>query len=370
MSENHADDSAEQPVDGMLKKAPVMVTGANGYVASRLVHELLQMGCTVHGTVRNPDDPRKRKHLDEMADSLPGTLRLFRADLLNPGDFEAAMEGCAVVFHTASPFRMQVDDPQRDLIQPALDGTRNVLNQVNQTSTVSRVVVTSSVAAMYGDNVDIQSVPGKCLTEEVWNTTSSLTQNPYSYSKVLAEREAWKIAEAQSRWQMVAINPSLVLGPALNPSPTSESFALVTRIGNGEFRMGVPHWELGVVDVRDVAVAHVRAAANQSASGRYIISGANSSFWEIAQILKSEYGDRWPFPRRVLPKWLVWAVGPFFDPLLSRKAISRNVGYPFCADHSKSIRDLGMQYRPLQESVIEMFQQLVDSGQLKDAERK
>ncbi len=364
MNVDDTKNDGEQPSRAGFSDAPVMVTGANGYVASWLVRELLRMGCTVHGTVRNPDDPRKRSHLDEMAEALPGTLRLFRADLLNPGDFQAAMDGCDRVFHTASPFRMNVADPQRDLIQPAVEGTRNVLEQANRTSSVHRLVLTSSVAAIYGDNIDIQQAPGKCLTEEVWNTSSSPSHNPYSFSKVAAEREAWKIAESQSRWQLVVINPSLVLGPALNPSPTSESFSLIKRIGNGEFRMGVPHWELGTVDVRDVAVAHVRAATRESAQGRYIISGHNTSFWEIAQLLKNEFGDAWPFPRRRLPKWLVWLVGPLVDPLMTRKAISRNVGFPFCADHSKSVHDLGMQYRPLKESLVDMFGQLIETGQL------
>jgi len=69
----------------------VLVTGANGYVASWLVKRLLEQGFDVHGTVRDPRDPAKTGHLRAMARDLPGTLSLFRADLLDPGGFDRAM---------------------------------------------------------------------------------------------------------------------------------------------------------------------------------------------------------------------------------------------------------------------------------------
>jgi nucleoside-diphosphate-sugar epimerase len=191
---------------------PVMVTGATGFVAGWLVRRLLEEGLTVHAPVREPSNAEKTAHLDRMAAELPGELKLFEADLLDDGSYGPAMEGCAVVFHTASPFTSNFDDPQRDLVDPAVNGTRNVLETANRTPSVQRVVVTSSCAAIYGDNKDVQHAPGKVLTEDIWNTTSSLDRQPYSYSKVEAEKAAWAIADAQSRWRLVTINPSLVIG--------------------------------------------------------------------------------------------------------------------------------------------------------------
>ena len=72
------------------------------------------------------------------------------------------MAGCEVVFHTASPFTTKITDAKRDLVDPALTGTRNVLNQATQTPSVRRVVVTSSCAAIYGDNQDVAKAPAKC----------------------------------------------------------------------------------------------------------------------------------------------------------------------------------------------------------------
>ena len=129
-------------------------------------------------------------------------------------------------------------------------------------------------------------------------------------------------------------------------------------------KAGVPDYGMGVVDVRDVAEMHMQAAFNPTAHGRYITSGHNSSFPEIARALRDQFGDAYPFPKRVLPKWLVWLVAPLADKHMTRTIISRNVGYPWIGDNSKSIRELGMRYRPLDESVREMFQQMIENDVL------
>ena len=99
--------------------APVLVTGATGYVAGRLVERLLQAGLTVHATVRDASKTERLQYLHDLADDTEGSLRFFSADLLDEGAFTEAMEGCRVVFHTASPFALDVKDPQAELIDPA-----------------------------------------------------------------------------------------------------------------------------------------------------------------------------------------------------------------------------------------------------------
>src|SRR5262249_23022306 len=158
---------------------------------------LLEAGVVVHGTGRDLD-PKKTAHLTELAKGLPGTLRLFAADLLRGRSFDEAMAGCGGGVHTASPFTIAAEGPPKGPGDPALLGTRNVLGSVERVASVKRVVLTSSCAAIYGDNADVEAAPNGVLTEEIWNTTSSLTRNPYSYSKTVAEREAWAIAGAQS----------------------------------------------------------------------------------------------------------------------------------------------------------------------------
>ena len=286
---------------------PVMITGATGYVAGWIVKRFLDQGVTVHAAVRDPANTEKLKYLNALADQAPGSIEYFESDLLAKGSYAEAMQGCELVFHTASPFTLTVNDAKRDLIEPAQLGTRNVLEQANQSESVKRVVVTSSCAAIYGDNADLDTAHRDRFTEEDWNTSSSLTHQPYSYSKTLAEREAWKIAEDQSRWDLVTINPSLVLGPGINPFATSESFALIKQLGDGSMKSGVPDFRIGAVDVRDVAEAHIRAAFTPSAKGRYIASGHDTGFPEMAEILRTDSETTIPFPSEPCPSgWFGW----------------------------------------------------------------
>ena len=347
--------------------SPVLVTGATGYVAGWIIKRLLEAGVTVHAAVRDPSRAAKHAHLDEIAATAPGEFEYFKADLLDHGSYAEAMKSCSVVFHTASPFTVDVKDPQRELVDPAKLGTRNVLTEATQTPSVRRVVVTSSCAAIYGDNADLENTANRIFTEDDWNTTSSLTHNAYSYSKTEAEKEAWRIAGGQSQWDLVTINPSLVMGPGLNPHATSESFNIIKQMGDGSLRAGAPDWGFGLVDVRDLAEAHVAVAYTQGAKGRHIISGHNTSLPEMAATLVPKYGDDYPIPRRTMPKWLIWLVGPMVTPGMTRQIVSRNVGYPWRGDNSKSIRELGMKYRPMEETMNDFFQQMIDSGQFEKA---
>ena len=347
------------------KSKPVLVTGANGYVASWLVKRLLDEGLTVHGAVRSPENDKKVGHLKEAAEKSNGRLKLFKADLLTSGAYKEAMDGCELVYHTASPFTLEVKNPQKDLIEPAEQGTANVLMSAKEVDSVKRVVVTSSCAAIYTDAIDSVNAPGGVLTEDVWNTTSSADYQPYSYSKTLAEKKAWEIADSQDQWDLVTINPSMVMGPALNPkNTTSESLNMLKMVGGGEMKMGAPKMGIGVVDVRDVAEAHYKAGFVPSAHGRYITSAHNTDMLEIAQTLIPKYGDRFPLPKKAIPKWLLMIVGPMTNKLFTRKFIRNNVNVPWKADNSKIRNELGVNFRPLKETMEESFQILIDEGVL------
>lgn len=340
--------------------APILVTGASGYIASWIVHDLLDMGYTVHGTVRNTGNLRKIGHLQGMADDKKGTLRLFEADLLKDGSFSEAMKGCSVVIHTASPFKLDVKDAKEELIDPALSGTRNILHTVNAQEQVERVVLTSSVAAIYGDAIELADKPEGKFTEDDWNLTSDLNHQPYSYSKTVAEKEAWAIAESQERWQLLTINPGFVMGPSLSGRLDSTSIDFMLSIVNGTYKAGVPDLYFGIVDVRDVATAHIRAALSDEAEARHIVTNVELGVLEMAAILRSEFGKKYPIPRRTLPKWLLYLVGPFRG--LSWQYISRNVGYPIRFDNSYSMEDLGMVYRPVEETLIEQVHDFEQKG--------
>ncbi|MEZ4900946.1 MAG: NAD-dependent epimerase/dehydratase family protein [Spirosomataceae bacterium] len=348
------------------KTKPVLVTGATGYVAGWLVKKLLEEGITVHAAVRNPANKAKVAHLDAIAAQSGSTIKYFKSDLLVQGAYTEAMQGCELVFHTASPFISDVKDPQKDLMDPAVLGTKNVLETANQTPSVKRVVLTSSCAAIYTDATDIVHTPKGILTEEVWNTTASLDYQPYSYSKTLAEKAAWEMVKQQSQWDLVVINPSLVMGPVLNPTETtSESVSILKQLGDGTMKMGVPKMGVGMVDVRDVANAHFLAGFTPSAQGRYITSAHNTDFLEMAEALLPKYGEKYPLPKKALPKWLLMIVGPLANKLFTRQFIRNNVNIEWKADNSKIKRELGMTFLPLRKTMEEAFQVLVDNQIIK-----
>ncbi|MGE0723496.1 MAG: NAD-dependent epimerase/dehydratase family protein [Alphaproteobacteria bacterium] len=340
---------------------PVLVTGANGYVGSWVVERLLARGHNVHGTVRDPGDGRKVGHLLRLAGDAPGRLTLFAADLLDEAGFDAPAAGCEVVFHTASPFAVRgVRDPVRELIEPARRGTRAVLEAATRAGSVRRVVLTSSVAAIYGDAADLATLDEDRYDERHWNRTSSERHRPYSYSKTVAERLAWEIAAAQDRWDLVVLNPGLVLGPALSPHATSESVALMRDFASGLYRFGAPALEVGIVDVRDVADAHMLAAETAGASGRHILVSETRSLLEIGQILRARFGAAYPFPRFVLPKPLVVLTSALVG--IPMRFAARNVGYPLRFDSAYARADLGVVFRPAAAAIVEHFQQLLDDG--------
>lgn len=348
---------------------PVLVTGANGYIASWLVKGLLERGFDVRATVRDPHDPRKTDHLRAIAQGSPGRLTLFRADLLDPAGFDAAMRDCALVFHTASPLIVRnVGDPMRDLVEPATQGTRHVLAAANRTPSVRRVVLTSSIVATYGDAADLEDIGEDRFNEGHWNTSSSARHQPYSYSKTLAERLAWEIAAEQERWDLVAVNPGLVLGPGLSPHTKAEGVLVMRDLGKGYYRFGAPDLEFAIVDVRDVAEAHVLAGTLPDANGRHILVAESRNLVEMGAVLRSRFGDAFPFPRRTVPNTVALM-------LASRRGIpqavaKRNLGYPLRFDNRRARDALGLTFRPAAESIIEHFQQLLDDGLVNPSARR
>ena len=339
---------------------PILVTGGSGYIASWIVKLLLDKGHTVHATVRNVNDPVKVDHLRKIADESSGKLVLFEADLLKDGSFDAAMEGCELVIHTASVWSIDLKMDPDLFIKPAIDRTRNVLNSVNKTSTVKRVVLTSSSAAIFGDCREIQGLAGGVATEENWNTTSSPKHLPYSYSKTIAEKLAVEMQKEQNRWDLVAINPTWVFGPSLSKRRGIQTTGLLILLTEKRSAIGTVPFSLGVVDVRDVAEAHIKAGFQPESSGRHILY--NEQLWarEIAAVLDQHFGSKFTFPKGELPKWLCWLIAPAIP--TTREIVTKSYGYKVDFDNTRSIKQLGITYRPVETTLVEHFNQIVEDG--------
>ncbi|KAK2993821.1 hypothetical protein RJ640_027699 [Escallonia rubra] len=220
----------------------VCVTGASGFVASWIVKFLLQRGYTVKASVRNPNDPKKIGHLLAL-DGAKERLHMFKANLLEEGSFDAEISGCDGVFHTASPFFYAAADPQAELIDPAVNGTLNVLGACAKAPSVKRVVVTSSVAAVA---INRRPKTADVVVDETWWSDPDFSREMklwYVLSKTLAEDAAWKFAKEKGI-DMVTMNPAMIIGPLLQPTLNTSATEILGMI-NG-IRLRRPEKVVGV----------------------------------------------------------------------------------------------------------------------------
>ncbi|XP_021841632.1 tetraketide alpha-pyrone reductase 2 [Spinacia oleracea] len=261
------------------------VTGGTGLIAANLVKSLLQMGHTVVVTVRNPENVDKVGFLWEMKGAKE-KLRIIKADLMEEGSFDEAIQGVDGVFHAAAPVLVRYDENvQENLIEPSINGTLNVLKSCIKATTVKRVVFTSSCSAIrYREDIE-QVSP---LNESHWSDADYCKKHNlwYAYAKTLAEQSAWQIAK-ESGLDLVVVNPSFVIGPLLGPQPTSTLLLLLGIIKGaiGEY----PNQEIGFVHIDDVVAAHILAMEESKASGRLICSSAVAHWTQIVDMLKAKY---------------------------------------------------------------------------------
>jgi len=342
---------------------PILVTGGTGYLASWIIKQLLDEGKEVRTTVRNLSQKDKSAHLTGLAVKSKGTLTFFEADLLKKGSFTEAMAGCELVIHTASPFKISgLKNAQKELVEPALEGTRNVLESVNSTESVKRVVLTSSIVAIYGDAVDIQKTANGIFTEEDWNFSSSVDHQPYPYSKTLAEKLAWEMAGKQNRWDLLTINPGFIMGPSLSKRTDSTSIDIMIQLATGKFKTGVPSGEMGFIDVRDVAKAHILAGFSPTASGRHICVSEQKTFLDMANVIRASY-PKYPLPTGFVPKWLFWLIAPLAG--FTRKYVKLNVGIDLKFDNSYIRKDLGIEFIPFEKTITDHFEQILNDDIVK-----
>lgn len=275
----------------------ICVTGGRGYIGAHIVRRLLAAGHTVHATARSASGAGLLADIKSITADLPAgaaeRLRFFEADLLSPGSFDAAMSGCSVVLHTASPYLSNVKpgpQAQRLLVEPAIQGTENVLASVSRTPSVTKVVLTSSTVAVFSD-------PWQLGKDHVFNgsefNVAHCDIHPYFYAKTMAERRAYELCAAQRRWSLCSINPGAVWGPPLTPRHDSESVQHVVQLLSGRLWPAAPPLGMAVVDVRTVAEAHSLAIENGVNGHRYLLC-AEACYLMVraARLLRREYPDR------------------------------------------------------------------------------
>ncbi len=336
----------------------VLVTGATGYVGSHVVAQLLAQGYRVRGLVRDPDDEENVGHLRTLVEAPEHPLELVRGDIMRPDTLDGPLADCELVCHIASSVRLFAKDPQRDIVDVAVKGTGHVLSAVRRVGAARRVVLTSSIAAAAGYDKPDSYV----FTEADWNETADLKVTPYLLSKTLAERAAWAFHEAlpdDEKFELVSLLPTVVMGPLLKKahvrsSPNTLRDLLLRKMP------ACPRFHFGLVDVRDVALAHLRALEQPDVHGRYILHCRGLWMREMAQLIAPHF-PRYRVPTWPLPDVAVYAAS-FFDKRLTLASLRLQLGKSMVIDNSRSRRELAMQYRGMEETLVDTCQSFIDLG--------
>ncbi|ANB13596.1 carbonyl reductase (NADPH-dependent) [Sugiyamaella lignohabitans] len=328
-------------------KGTVLVSGASGFIAAHVIQQFVESGYKVVGTVRNQtsiDNFKKTSTYQQYSDYI--RLEIV-ADISAAGAFDEAVKGVDGVIHTQSPFVLNVQDNEKDLLIPAIQGTVGILKSIKENNPfVKRVVVTSSFAAI----VDLSKGVHRdhVYSEKDWNPVTyeegkatDIGAVAYCASKVLAEKAAHEfVAKEKPNFTVATINPPMVYGPNLHYisdlSRLGESPALIYSLINGSLvesgvpETGFPAW----VDVRDVALAHLRAYENPKSAGqRYFVTAGSFLYDEMCQTILDNF--------------------PQFKGKVPVPTGANTLDGLYRTDNTKARTELGINFRSLEECTID-----------------
>lgn len=341
-------------------KQTVVITGVSGFIGSQICKHFLENGqFKVRGTVRNTKKPEKIEPLKEAFGELFDQLELVEADLGKPESIHKACEGCTYVVHTASPFVLTDPKDHNEVIKPAVEGTLAAMKGAHMHK-CKRLVLTSSVYAM-DHKVNKKQVK---FTPADWSDVKGGCKQAYEKSKTLAEKAAWdflkKLPETE-RFELVVINPGFVMGPALVKGNFS-SADFINNLLSGKVPK-IPRIKFAMVDIRNVAKAHLNAVLKpEAANKRFIL--VDKSYWmkEIVVILKENFGDQFPKcpnPNKKASKMMTTIVS-WFDKSLVPVSNSWGKNTVYVNDESKEI--LGIQFIPQSQTLVDMIPTLIKNG--------
>src|SRR5947207_5153039 len=334
---------------------PTLVTGANGHLGNNLCRLLVARGEPVRAMIRPSADAAPLAGLD---------LEIVRGDIMDPASTAHALEGCRRLYHTAAGFLMWSKDPERDIIRPSVEGTRNVMEAAARAG-IEKLVYTSSSGTM-GHSAS----PDRLFDETNFN---SEPHTHYLRGKIAAEREAFAIAE-RTRLPMVSIHPGLILGPRF--WKPSESVAQIVQFMN----QGAPvYFDGGFsgVDVEDVARGAVLAMEKGRSGERYILAGENLTVKGLFDLLAELTGL--PAPSVKLPVGVIRALAAGLElvsrltgsrPMIDRSQVDEFAGKYAYFNCSKAERELGYTYRSARETVRRTVAWIVERGLVTERRRR
>ena len=325
----------------------VLISGASGFIAGHCILEMLSHGYEVRGTLRDAARGETIKAILANHTDRIDALEFVSADLMDEPSWVAAARGCDSILHVASPVPVVQPEDEDEVIIPARTGSLNVLKAATANG-IKLVVLTSSVAAVMSGNRDRGT-----FTDQDWTDLSRTDLSPYVKSKTVAEKAAWEYAK-ENELELVAINPALVLGPALEADYGSSLEALYLLM-TGAYPI-LPKLGFEIVDVRDVAVLHRLALETPEAAGkRYMCANGFRWFVDIAKTVKAEHPSL-KIPTAEMPNLVAKIAGVFLKEI---KQFLPDLGRVKAIDNSPALA-IGWQPRNADTAIRDGAQSLVD----------
>ena len=322
----------------------VLVTGASGFIAEHCIIELLKNGYSVKGSLRTMS--REQEVRDAVkTETDDAKLEFCRLDLLDDDGWEEAMRDCDYLMHVASPFVIEDPKDENELIKPAKEGTLRALNAAKKAG-IKRVVLTSSVAAV---NSHMMSGTSDHTT---WTDINSKYVTPYQKSKTIAEKAAWDFYNNQdnsNKMELAVINPGGVMGPQLGNDLGGASTQIVSQLISGKFPM-IPALSFPFIDVRDVAILHLKAMTTPDADGKRFIAAHSKPTWmyEVAEVLSAAGYEK--IKLKKAPSFMLKLIGLFDNK--TKSLVPMLDKYVPC-DNSQTVKVLNWEPMPWEQAFIE-----------------
>ncbi|HIK78430.1 MAG: hypothetical protein CXT69_04345 [Methanobacteriota archaeon] len=345
--------SEDETIGGPIGEC-VLVTGAAGFVGTHVVKELLSRGKYVRATARNP---AAAGHLQSLENTNGGRLEIVKMDLFDSDSVDSAVKECNSIIHCAAELYVGVKDKQKDVVDPSIIGTNNLISAIEKCNTISKIIHTSSVAAIRPTNYS----NGQILTVNDWCDDATLKSNAYGLAKAGAEkimRQWWEDKGAEdSGIRLITIHPSIVIGPILAKRHVSGSMSYVDHLVKGSPPFTLKS-HINMVDVRDVAIAHVNALSLGKNGQRYLLHAGSLWQRDMANILRESIQDR-KWARFQLPKTLTYVVS-LFHSKISPRWVKKNIGTTCYYDVGEVQNDLQFSFRGLDESIIDGANSIIE----------
>lgn len=334
-----------------MSESWTLVTGASGFVGSRLVRALVERGEKVKAFVRAGSSLR------QLADLPPDRMKLAVGDITVEHTVYRALAGCDRMYHVASNFKMWDRDPDT-ILGPAIEGTKATLEAARRRG-IEKIVVTSSVAAL-----------GTSSGQEPMDETHEFNlKDPETY--VLSKYEADRVAlEAADQGQpVVVVRPAAIYGPGdWKPTPTGESIVTYLKTPPS---LSIPITEGGisVVDVDDVVEGHIAAMHKGEVGEAYILGGENITFRQLIELLSDITGLA--LPGATLSQGTISLVGSLMelkaelfggDPKVTKR-LARDYACAYAwVTSEKAERALGYEHRAARQTLARAVRWYLEHG--------